>query len=133
MRLIFRVKKGQLSMSFTQPPYYYGYIFPEYLLNQWLTVLKIRLCGYSQGYSLVWHSSSQDTTLYAVYLFHTSILEPGALFFLQLAYKIAVMVLYSDMTYVRQIPAKFRVKKGSQNISSYILIFYEPKYSWLFS
>lgn len=34
MRLIFKVKKGQLSMSFTQPPYYYGYIFPEYLLNQ---------------------------------------------------------------------------------------------------
>lgn len=57
----------------------------------------------------------------------------GSVILLQLAYKIAVMVLYSDMTYVRQIPAKFRVKKGSQNISSYILIFYEPKYSWLFS
>ena len=63
----------------------------------------------------MWHSSSQDA-LYAVYPFHMSILEPGALFFLQLAYKIAVMVLYSDMTYVRQIPAKFRVKKGSQTV-----------------
>ena len=76
----------------------------------------------------MWHLSSQDA-LYAVYPFHTSILDPGALFFLQLACKFSVMVLYSDMTYVRQIPAKFRVKKGSQNISSYILIFYEPKYS----
>lgn len=63
----------------------------------------------------MWHSSSQDA-LYAVYPFHMSILEPGALFFLQLACKFSVMVLY-DVTDICSIkPCKVQSKKGSQTV-----------------
>ena len=129
MRLIFKVKKGQLSklLLLNRPiimAIYRASLLRTTAERQEFQCLKhirslkrfiILMTGTHRCSILRMQKTSSQDALYAVYPFHTSILDPGALFFLQLACKFSVMVLY-DVTDICSIkPCKVQSKKRLTN------------------